>query len=118
MATASSLDLPSSAELLLFRNIVAAVKEAVVVTEAALEPPGPRIEYVNPSFSAMTGYTSAEVVGRTPRLLQGPDTARSELDRLRRALSTDSEFHGSAVNYRKDGSHYHVDWQVSGVRDE
>jgi len=52
-------------------------KEAVVITEAApLDEPGPRIEHVNEAFEEMTGYAEEEVLGKTPRILQGPNTDR------------------------------------------
>jgi PAS domain S-box-containing protein len=49
--------------------------DAIIVTEAEpLAEPGPRIVYVNPAFTAMTGYSAGEVLGRSPRLMQGPLT--------------------------------------------
>ena len=47
------------------------MEEAVIITDNQLDPPGPHIEYVNPAFTEMTGYTEEEVLGQTPRLLQG-----------------------------------------------
>ena len=93
--------------------------EAVLITEAApLDPPGPRITYVNDAFEAMTGYAEDEVVGETPRLLQGPKTEREVLDRLRRALEAGREWEGETINYRKDGTPYVVHWKVTPVRDD
>ena len=65
----------------------------------------------------MTGYTSAEVVGRSPRFLQGPKTYRPVLDRLRQSLAEDKLFQGQAVNYRKDGSEFLMAWSISEVKD-
>lgn len=90
---------------------------AVVITTAELDPPGPAFLYVNQAFCSMTGYTPAEVIGATPRLLQGPQTDRAILDRLRRRLSAGESFQGSTVNYRKDGSPYLVEWNISPVYD-
>jgi PAS domain S-box-containing protein len=67
---------------------------------------GPKIEYVNPAFTRMTGYAADEVLGRTPRLLQGPGTDRTVLDRMRASLVAGEPFQGEAINYRKDGSTY------------
>ena len=53
---------------------VEAAGEAILITSADLDAPGPCIEYVNPAFTRMTGYEANEVVGRSPRLLQGPAT--------------------------------------------
>ncbi len=95
------------------------VSEAVVITTTQLDPPGPEIVYVNEGFCRMTGYTAEEVVGKTPRILQGPKTDRAELDRLRRHLSRGEPFDGGeAINYRKDGSEYVVNWHIVPLRDD
>ena len=103
-------------ELSLFKAAIEAIGDAVIVTSADLDAPGPLIEYVNPAFSAMTGYAPEEVIGRSPRLLQGPETDRSVLDRFRAALDAGGTFHGDAVNYRKDGRTYVIEWLVIPIR--
>ncbi|GJD58901.1 HWE histidine kinase domain-containing protein [Methylobacterium dankookense] len=96
---------------------VEATGEAVLITSAELNEPGPRIEYANPAFTRMTGYAPREVLGRSPRLLQGPGTERAVLDRMRAALAVGEPFQGEAVNYRKDGSAYVVEWLITPLRD-
>ncbi|WP_251951849.1 PAS domain S-box protein [Salinibacter ruber] len=92
-------------------------KEAVIITEAApLSEPGPRIEYVNEAFEEMTGYSEEEIVGKTPRVLQGPETSREVLDSVREALEAGKEWEHETINYRKDGEPYRVQWNVSPVR--
>lgn len=93
-------------------------RDAIVITDAQLDRPGPHIIYVNPAFTRMTGYTLDDVRGRTPRLLQGPKTNRAVLDRLRRTLERGEVFEGEGVNYRKDGSEFQIDWQVVPLRNE
>ncbi|MEA1832894.1 PAS domain-containing protein [Methylobacterium durans] len=101
-----------------FRIALDAIGEAVVITTAELEPPGPVIAYVNPAFTRLTGYAADEVTGRTPRLLQGPLTDRAALDRLRADLTTREAFEGTTTNYRKDGSPYILHWHITPLRDE
>jgi len=101
----------------LFGACVEQAYDAVVITDARIDLPGPSIIYVNPAFEAMTGYTRDEVIGRTPRILQGPQTDRATLDRMRRALESGQFFEGRAVNYRKDGTAFHMEWSVSPVRE-
>ena len=91
--------------------------DSFMITAAACEPPGPEILYVNAAFTRMTGYTAAEVIGRTPRLLQGPATSRRTLDRLRRCLAAGKPFSGETINYRKDGSMFDVEWRIDAIRD-
>jgi PAS domain S-box-containing protein len=99
------------------RSAVTAIGEAIVITSPDLDPPGPFIEYVNPGFEQMTGYAADEVLGRSPRFLQGPSTDRSVLSQLRTALQAGRGFRGETVNYRKDGAEYVVEWLVNPVLD-
>ena len=100
-------------ELALLRSAIRAIGEAIIVTGPGLDPPGPLIEYVNPGFEHMTGYAAHEVVGRSPRFLQGPNTDRAVLDRLAIALRAGLSFRGETVNYRKDGTEYLVEWLIT-----
>ncbi|HKH06496.1 MAG TPA: SpoIIE family protein phosphatase [Acidimicrobiales bacterium] len=94
---------------------VHASRSAVMLTDAELDAPGPRVLYVNPAFEALTGWRAAEIVGGDPRVLQGPATERSVLDRLRRDLEETGSFEGRAINYRKDGSPFVMSWRIATV---
>ena len=102
----------------LFRHAVESAYDAILITTPGLDEPEPTIEWVNDAFVAMTGWTREEIIGKSPRVLQGPRTTRELLDRLRDDLTHDGSFHGEGVNYRKDGTAYHVEWNISALRDE
>jgi PAS domain S-box-containing protein len=104
--------------LRLVQSAVDQVADAVTITDAILDPPGPQIIYVNPAFERMTGYTRAEILGSTPRRLHGPRTSRAVLDRLRDRLQSGRPFHGETYNYRKDGSEFIMEWRVAPIRDD
>jgi PAS domain S-box-containing protein len=105
-------------QLLLLQSVLAHATDAVLITEAEpLDAPGPRILYANPAFTRMTGYSEAEVLGRTPRLLQGPGSDRRVLDQIRGALATWQPVEVELLNYRKDGSEFWVELSVSPVAD-
>ncbi|WP_404414909.1 diguanylate cyclase [Marinospirillum sp.] len=89
----------------------------VLVTDADLTYPGPKILYINQAFTQMTGYTWADLQGKSPRILQGELTNQKELKRLRQCLEEGKEFKGANVNYRKDGLPYLVEWNIAAVRD-
>ena len=91
-------------------------KEAVLITSAELDLPGPEILFVNPALCAMTGYSREEIMHKTPRILQGPKSDRAMLQRLRDALSRGEPFSGETVNYRKDGCEYYVEWDITPIR--
>jgi len=101
----------------LFRTALETVREAVIITTPDLDPPGPLILYVNPAFTRLTGYTPEEALGQSPRFLQGPETVCTVLDRLKSDLLTTGRFEGEAVNYRKDGTSYSIEWHITAVRD-
>ncbi|WP_416884906.1 diguanylate cyclase [Marinospirillum sp.] len=90
----------------------------IVVTDAQLDDQGPRILYVNQAFTLMTGYSAQELQGQRASKLQGQLTNTEELEQLKQALQAGRSYSGSNVNYRKDGSPYLVEWNISPVRDE
>jgi PAS domain S-box-containing protein len=94
------------------------IEDAVIITSPDLAAPGPYIEYVNSAFERMTGYSADEVIGRCPRFLQGPQTDRGELDRMRRELTSTGRFAAEIVNYRKDGTPFFIEWRVKALRNE
>ncbi|MEM7736473.1 MAG: PAS domain-containing protein [Deinococcota bacterium] len=105
-------------QLTLFEQTCASAIEAIVITDAQLDKPGPHIVYVNDAFCKMTGYNKDEVIGQTPRLLQGVGTDFDMLKRLRQSLENGHSFQGETVNHRKDGRPYIVEWNIEGLRDD
>src|SRR5690606_2397193 len=67
------------------------------------------------AFLEMSGYERHEVIGQTPRLVQGKDTDPGALARIREALGAGREVREQLLNYRKDGTPYWVDIRVAPV---
>ncbi|MDX5445466.1 MAG: PAS domain S-box protein [Zoogloeaceae bacterium] len=101
----------------LFEAVVEQSYNSVLITDAMQSPHGPRVVYANPAFCRMTGYTLDELVGLSPRMLQGPETDREVIAVLRTCIREGRPFKGATYNYRKDGTPYVVEWSVSPVRD-
>ncbi len=100
----------------LYEHVLATINDVVLVTEAELiDLPGPRIVYVNPAFERMTGYAAAEVIGQTPRILQGPRTSPEARAKIRAALQAWQPITIEILNYRKDGSEFWVELAISPV---
>ncbi|MCW3147697.1 diguanylate cyclase [Stutzerimonas stutzeri] len=108
---------PDNLSLELLYQAVEQAFNAVLITDAQPAPLGPRILYANAAFRTLSGYSATELLGQTPRILQGPLTDREVLDELRQCLDEGRLFHGSTVNYRKDGEPYWVEWNISPIRD-
>jgi PAS domain S-box-containing protein len=103
----------------LLQSVVVNTNDAILITEAEpIDEPGPRILYVNEAFTRMTGYSLEEVLGKTPRILLGPKTSRTELDKVRSALSGWKSVTVEVINYRKDGSEFWSEFSVVPVADK
>ncbi len=92
----------SQEQLLLLQTSISRLNDIVLITEAAsIDAPGTRIVFVNDAFEIHTGYSREEVLGKSPRLLQGPQTQRAELDRIRSALQKAQPVRAELINYKK-----------------
>lgn len=101
-----------------FRQIVDMANDAVVVTDAEpLTSPGPRIVYVNQAFTRLTGYSEAEVLGRSPRMFQSSDTDRAALDRMRDCLEQRRPTRETVLNRGKSGAVYWLDIDITPLFD-
>ena len=108
----------SQAQLKLLETSIFHLNDMLLITEA--EPvgePGPRIVFVNAAFERHTGYSLADVVGRSPRLLQGPLTQRAELDRMGAALRAWQPVRCELINYTKSGEAFWVEVDIVPVAD-
>lgn len=87
--------------------------DSVLITDATKVR---KIIYANKAFNKLTGYGVNEVVGKTPRILQGPATDKKVLERLRKALQDGKRFEGSAINYKKNGNPFIMNCRVVPVK--
>jgi two-component system, cell cycle sensor histidine kinase and response regulator CckA len=90
---------------------IAQAGEAVIVTDAE-----GIIEYVNPAFEVVTGYSREEVLGRNPRLLKSGMQDPSFYRSLWETIGTGAVWRGRLINRKKDGSLLHEDATISSVR--
>jgi PAS domain S-box-containing protein len=105
--------------LRLLESVITNANDAVLVTEAQnVHDPGPKIVYVNEAFTTMTGYSVGEVIGKTPRILQGPKTDQKELSRIKEALVKHENIEVEIINYKKNGEEYWANFTVVPVEDK
>lgn len=104
--------------LQLMRAAVSVATDMVFILEPEPREPGGRhIVFVNEAFCRITGWTSAEVVGRSSALLQCDDTDKDELRRIRRAMRQGERVHAELLNVCKDGRRIWVELDMSPLRD-
>lgn len=83
--------------------------DSVLITDASAEG---KIIYANEAFEKLTGHDSSSVIGKTPRILQGPGTDEKVIARLSNAMKSGEKFEGKAINYKKDGTPFIMYWRV------
>ena len=101
----------------LLEAAVRSVKDGVLIAEAAIDLLDARIVSVNEAFAQITGYTSAELIGRTLAFFQTSESATEFLAGYEAPLSALDLFVTEAIHKNRDGSVYHAEWRVSPIRD-
>ena len=102
----------------LTRAVVDQAHDIIIITEAGpLDPPGPRIIYVNRAFEQATGYSAEEIVGKTPALMHGALTSTQTLAGIYESLKTRRHARAELVKYTKDGRERWLEIDVRPITD-
>ena len=102
--------------LQLRQRAIEASANAIIITNAS--PPFYPIEYVNPAFERITGYSASEVIGRSCNLLWKDDADQVDMPEILASAREKREGHGVLRNYAKDGRLFWSDVYIAPVRDE
>jgi PAS domain S-box-containing protein len=95
-------------------GLVTAVEQcanAIVITDT-----NGRIQYVNPQFTVMTGYSSEEAIGANPRVLKSGKVPHDVFRGLWETVLAGKVWQGELINRRKDGTHYNEEMRITPVR--
>ncbi len=106
----------SESSLRVREQVIEVSSNAVIICSAL--GPDHLIEYVNPAFEHITGFSAAEVVGRPLESLQGANPDHKNIEEIRNALREKREGHALLRNYRKDGSAYWNDLFIAPVHND
>lgn len=99
-------------QLVLLNAAVAATPNSIVITDVQ-----GAIEWVNPAFTAKTGYAQAEVIGKNPRILKSGQQPDAYYAGMWRTILAGNNWHGEFINRRKNGALYNEDVTIAPIRD-
>lgn len=109
-------ELTQETQVTLLEAMIDGSKVGTIVTDPS-QHDNPII-YTNKTFIEMTGYTREEVIGRNCRFLQGPDTAKEDIEKMKKAIANEEEVMLTLLNHRKDGSAFWNRLAIKPVRVE
>ena len=87
----------------MFEQIVNEANDIVLVAEIGDEAPGFRIAYINEAFCRLFGYSRTEVLGKSPRILHGPQTSLATIDEISAVVHQGGSIRRRVLNYTKSG---------------
>ncbi|WP_291101714.1 MULTISPECIES: PAS domain-containing sensor histidine kinase [unclassified Flavobacterium] len=102
--------------LKLLETVITQTKDSIIITEADLNDGKiPKIVYVNPAFSIMSGYQSNEIIGKSPNILMGPNSDNKEYEKLITAIKNREECQVETISYTKNKDEYWVSFSMLPV---
>jgi PAS domain S-box-containing protein len=87
--------------------------DSILITDATARG---KVVYANKAFKKLTGHEPSDIIGKTPRILQGTGTDKKVIARLAVALKSGKKFEGKAINYKKDGTPFIMYWRVLPIK--
>jgi PAS domain S-box-containing protein len=105
--------------LKLLETVITQTKDAVIITESEKSDKTiPKIVFVNPAFTEMTGYKSGEVIGKTPIVFMGRKSVKNDISKLSKALKGREEFKFETLNQKKNGEEYWVNFSMIPITNQ
>ena len=98
-------------ELHLQATALKAAANAIIITDAT-----GTIQWINPAFSKLTGYSEHEAIGKNPRILKGGNQDQTFYQDLWRTISSGKVWTGEIINRRKDGTLYPEEMTITPLR--
>lgn len=102
--------------LKLLETVIIQTKDSIIILEADSKSIGiPKIVYVNPAFSNMSGYHADDVIGKTPDIFIGPNSDKQEYEKLITALKNKEECIIETISYKKNQEEYWVRFSMTPI---
>ena len=102
--------------LKLLETVITQAKDSIIITEPDLDDGNiPKIVYVNPAFSVMSGYDSDEIIGESPSIFIGPNSDILEYEKLIASIKNKQECQIETISYKKNKEEYWVGFSMLPV---
>jgi PAS domain S-box-containing protein len=102
--------------LKLLETVITQSKDSIMITEAnSVNSQIPKIIYVNPAFSIMSGYKFDEIIGKTPNIFIGPNSDKQEYKKLITSLNNKEECLVETISYKKNREEFWVRFSMVPV---
>ena len=102
--------------LKLLETVITQAKDSIIITEPDLQDGNiPKIVYVNPAFSTMSGYTPDEIIGESPSIFVGPNSDMQEYEKLSFSIKNKQECQIETISYKKNKEEYWVGFSMLPV---
>ena len=98
-------------DVLVMSRVVEQSTSAIMITDR-----NGCIEYINPKFTALTGYTADELLGQNPKILQSGNMPKEHYQSMWKALTHHGEWQGEIQNTHKNGNVYWVRESISAIK--
>ncbi len=99
-------------EIKKYQTIIEQASMVVVITDKE-----GRIEYVNPTFEKITGYSRLEVIGKNPKILKSGKHPKSFYEHLWKTILSGNTWDGEFINKKKDGTFYYEEASIFPIKD-
>lgn len=102
--------------LKLLETVITHMKDSVIITENRKDSNTvPKIVFVNPAFTSITGYKATEVIGKSPTVIWDKSTKRQDLSLMLQAFKNKEEFKHEMRSFRKNGEEYWVQFSMMPI---
>ncbi|MBP6760105.1 MAG: PAS domain-containing protein [Flavobacterium sp.] len=102
--------------LKLLETVTTQAKDSIIITESDLQDGNiPKIVYVNPAFSVMSGYEPDEIIGKSPSIFIGPNSDKREYEKLSASIKNRQECQIETISYKKNKEEYWVGFSMLPV---
>lgn len=104
--------------LRLYASVITNTNDGILICKNDDNSLNTEIIYANEAFCKMTGYSSNELIGKSPNLIHGPKTSRETLEFINNNTQKCQQFEAEIINYKKDGTEFWIEFSSVPVSNE